>query len=187
VRNFRQNATMFSCVALLSCANLFAQQTAVRAVVLPQRARKPAPAFRLENSLHQTTSLSNLHGHVALLNFWATECGGCRIELPYFIELNQKYRPKGLQTLGISMEVVYEDLRSAAEGWARVNPFLRDHRIEYSVLMADQAMSKAFNIESMPATFLMDKQGRIAAKYIGIVDKTDLETNITALLAESER
>ena len=82
------------------------------------------------------------------------------------------------------MDVMYEDLKGPAEGWARVNPFVRDHRIEYPILMADNAISRAFHIDAMPATYLIDTRGRIAAKYVGVVDKADLEANIKTLLAE---
>jgi peroxiredoxin len=146
--------------------------------------RTAAPAFRLHNAAGKSISLSSLRGRVVLLNFWATECGGCKFELPYFAEFDQEYRAQGLRTLGISMELFYQDLAKEADGWARVNPFVRDHRIDYPILMADEATSKAYHVEVMPATWLIDKKGRVAARYIGIVDKADVEANFKLLLAE---
>ena len=184
MRNIKQNAAIVSLAVLICGATVTAESGAVRAVIKPQQARTTAPDFRLQDAAGKWTSLSSLRGHVVLLNFWATECGGCRMELPYFIELDQRYRSKGFQTLGISMDVMYEGLKGPAEGWARVNPFVRDHRIEYPILMADNAISRAFHIDAMPATYLIDNRGRIAAKYVGVVDKADLEANIKTLLAD---
>jgi peroxiredoxin len=151
-----------------------AEQPSVRAALQVPQERRSAPAFRLQNAEGKSTPLSNFRGRIVLLNFWATECGGCKAELPYFMEFDRAYGSKGLRTLGISME----------EGWARVRPFVKQRGIEYPILMADAAMSKAYAIEVMPATYLIDKKGRIAARYIGIVDKADVEKNLKALLAE---
>jgi peroxiredoxin len=161
-----------------------AEQAAIRATIQPRKERQAAPVFRLQDANGKSAPLSEFRGHVVLLNFWATECGGCRTELPYFMEFDHTYRSKGLQTLGISMEVIYQDLKGPEEGWARVKPFAKEHRIEYPILMADTATSKAFAIDQMPATYLIDKRGRVAAKYIGVVDKADVEANLKTLLAE---
>lgn len=180
----KRNVTVVSLITLFCGVQAAGESRAVRAAIQPRQARIAAPAFRLHDAAGRSTSLASLRGHVVLLNFWATECGGCRTELPYFIEFDRKYRSSGLRTLGISMEVIYQNLSGPKEGWARVNPFVKDHEIGYPVLMADDAMSKAFLVGEMPATYLIDKRGRVAAKYIGVVDKVDVEGNFKALLAE---
>lgn len=65
-----------------------------------------------------------------------------------------------------------------------MKPFAKEHGIEYPILMADTVTSKAFAIDQMPTTYLIDKRGRVAAKYIGVVDKADVEANLKTLLAE---
>lgn len=161
-----------------------AAQPTVRAVVQPIRERKPASEFRLLDATKSPVSLSRFRGKVVLVNFWATECGGCRTEIPYFAEFDGKYRSKGVEILGLSMDISYENLKGPEDAWARVNPFVQSHRLAFPILMADDAVGKAWHIESMPATYLIDRQGRIAASYIGIVDKSDVETNLSQLLAE---
>src|SRR6266850_2244045 len=81
-----------------------------------------------------------------------------------------------------STEVQYERLKDAAEGWGRVKPWLRAHPINYPVVMADDGAMNAYGIKALPATFLIDRHGRIAAEYPGLVDKDDLERNIKALI-----
>lgn len=172
-------------ILLFTCAHAVGEQPVVRAAIQLSEERKPAPAFRLADASGRGMPLSEFRGRVVLLNFWATECGGCRAELPYFIAFNHEYRSRGLRTLGVSEELFYDDkLRGPAEAWARINAFVKEHGIEYPVLMADDALNKTYRIDSMPATYLIDRKGRIAATYIGLVDKTDVEKNLKTLLAE---
>jgi thiol-disulfide isomerase/thioredoxin len=120
-----------------------------------------------------------------LLDFWATNCGGCKVEIPWFIEFQKSYGPAGLQAVGMSMDVQYDALKGgAAEGWSHVKPWLKAHPVNYPIVMADDAAMNAYGITALPVTFLIDRQGRIAAAYGGLVDKNDIERNIKALLAE---
>jgi thiol-disulfide isomerase/thioredoxin len=156
----------------------------VRAVLVPMADRKPAQVFVLRNAAGKAVRTSHYRGRVVLLDFWATECGGCKVEIPGFIGLQQEYKNKGLTAVGISMDILYEGLKSAEEGWGRVNPFVKQEGVNYPILMGDDAVSKAYNIQAMPATYLLDRKGRIAATYIGIVNQTDIETNLKILIAE---
>jgi peroxiredoxin len=156
----------------------------VRAVLLPPAERKIAPAFRLLAASGKAVSPSNYRGKVIVLDFWATECGGCKAEIPYFVEFEHTYKSKGLAVVGVSLDIMYENLRDADEGWRRVKPFIEEHKVNYPILMGDDAVSKLYDIQAMPATWLIDKQGRVAATYMGIVDKNDVESNIKALLQD---
>ncbi len=169
---------------LFLCEHAVAEQPAVRADIQRPNERKPAPAFRLSDASGKQNQLSKFRGRVILLNFWATECGGCKVEIPYFQEFDRAYRSKGFQAVGVSMEVLYQDLKGPEEGWARVNPFVQDHSIVYPILMADDTVSKAYGVDAMPATYLIDRKGRIAATYIGVVEKANVEANLKALLSE---
>jgi len=86
--------------------------------------------------------------------------------------------------IGISMDISYESLKNAAEAWARVNPFIKAHQISYPILMGDEHVSKGYSVQALPATYLIDRQGRIAATYLGLIDQENLKENINALLAE---
>jgi thiol-disulfide isomerase/thioredoxin len=161
-----------------------AGQKTIRAVLQRPAERKMAPAFRLLSASGEATGPSSYRGKVVLLDFWATECGGCRAEIPDFIEFAAAYKSKGLAVVGVSLDIMYENLKDAHEGWNRVKPFVREHGVNYPILMGDGPVSKLYDIQAMPATYLIDKQGRIAATYTGIVDKNDVEANIKTLLRE---
>lgn len=107
-----------------------------------------------------------------------------QVEIPSFIEIDEAYKGKNLAIVGVSMDISYEDLRNAQEGWERVRPFVRAHRIKYRILMGDDEVTRAYDIAALPATYLIDKSGRIAAAYLGIVDKDSVDANIEALLRE---
>ena len=129
--------------------------------------------------------LSDFRGKVLLVNFWATSCGGCVLEIPSFIDIEKKYGNHGFSALGISADIPYEGLKSADEAWAKVRPFVAQHNVNYPIVMGDDTIIDAFGFPSYPATYLVDKSGRIAATYVGVVSKEDVEGNISKLLAES--
>ena len=82
----------------------FGQQD-VRAALIPPAKRKPAPAFQLATEAGTTMRISDYRGKVVLLNFWATDCGGCVLEIPSFIELEKAYKDKGFTAVGVSMDI----------------------------------------------------------------------------------
>jgi peroxiredoxin len=147
--------------------------------------RSPAPAFRLADPSGMSVRLSDFRGKPVVLNLWATDCGGCRKELPTFVELSRTYQPKGLTVIGVSMDIMYEDLKTADEGWARVRPFIAAHGMRYQIVLDDGSVEKGFNVTSLPSTYVVDRAGGIAASYVGVaVDPANLEANIKAVLAE---
>jgi thiol-disulfide isomerase/thioredoxin len=179
------NAAMLSIGALvLEGLAAIAAPPAVRAVLQPEKDRKPAPEFRLLNARKKKVDLSHFRGKVVLVNFWATECGGCRTEIPYFAEFDGKYRSRGFQAIGLDMDISYEALKGPEEAWAKVNSFVKDHRLAYPILLTDDSVEKAYRVESLPATYLLDRKGRVAAVYVGLVDKADVEANLRTLLGE---
>jgi peroxiredoxin len=164
-----------------------AEPKTVQAVIQSARDRKPAPPFRLEDAAGKTVKLSDYHGKVVLLDFWATECGGCVREIPEFMDLARTYQNKGLATLGVSVDILYENLKDSQEAWSRVRPFIETHKVNYPILMGDDDATKQYDIQALPLTYIVDKRGRIAATYLGVVDRENLETNIRAVLKEPNR
>jgi peroxiredoxin len=156
----------------------------VIATLRPLQQRKLAPSFALKDAVGKTVRLSDYRGRVVLLDFWATKCGGCVEEIPWFIEIAQMFATKGLATVGVSEDVAYENLKGPDEAWALVQPFIRDHKVPYPVLMGDQQVTTSYNIQALPLTYLIDRRGRVAAVYAGMVDRADIEANIRTLMAE---
>jgi cytochrome c biogenesis protein CcmG/thiol:disulfide interchange protein DsbE len=180
-----RNAALLPIGALLlgSMASIAALPE-VRAELQPEKDRKAAPDFHLLNTRKEEVVLSHDRGEDVLVNFWATECGGCRAEIPYFAAFDEKYRSQGFQAIGLDMDISYEGLKGPEEAWARVNSFVKDHRLAYPITLTDDAVEKAYRVNSLPATYLLDRKGRIAAVYVGLVDKADVEANLRTLLAE---
>ena len=97
------------------------------------------------------------------------------------------FATKGLSTVGVSMDIAYENLKGADEAWTLVKPFIRDHQVRYPVLMGDREVTASYDIKALPLTYLIDRRGRVAAVYAGRVDRADLEANIRTLLSERAR
>jgi peroxiredoxin len=146
---------------------------AVRAVVQPIADRKPAPAFVLTDAAGHAVRLSSYRGKVVLLDFWATWCHGCKEEIPWFSEFERKYGSQGLAVVGVSLD---------DGGWPVVKPFIKTAGVPYRMLLGDAPTAKQYSIDTMPDTFIIDRRGRIAAAYFGLVDRNDVEANIKAVL-----
>ena len=118
---------------------------------------------------------SDFEGKVVLLNFWATWCGPCRMEIPSLIELQRRHADRGLVVLGVSMD---------EGGPGAVRPFVKQAGVNYPVAMANDAVLKTFGgIEAIPTSFVIDRSGRIAAKHLGYADQAVLEASLQPLLA----
>ena len=158
-------------------------QTHVRAPIVTSGERVPAPAFALRDGRGKVVTLSGFRGQPVVLNLWATECGGCMLELPSFVALHQTFAGR-VAVVGVSMDVEYEGLKDAAEGWANVKPFAAAHHLSYTIVLDDGSVGKTYKLTAMPATYLIDRRGRIAATYVGVVDAADLNANVKKLVAE---
>jgi len=139
------------------------------------REGQAAPDFTLQSASGDDIRLSSYKGQVVLLNFWATWCGGCRIEIPWLIQFEAKYRANGFAVVGVSMDDA---------GWKAVKPFIAANRLNYPVVIGNDGLAKSYGLTSMPMTFLIDRKGKIAATSVGIVDKSACEREIIQLLAK---
>jgi peroxiredoxin len=156
----------------------------VQAALKAPGSRTEAPPFALADASGRTGHLTDYRGKVVLLNFWATDCGGCRLEIPWLVDIDQTFKSKSVAVIGISMDISYEDLKNAAEAWTKVKPFVEAQRIKYPILMGDGDVTKRYHIQALPVTHLIDLHGRIAATYVGLIDKQNVEVNVNSLLAE---
>ncbi len=133
-----------------------------------------APNFSLKTSDGKVVKLSDLKGKTVVLNFWATWCGPCRAEIPGFIDVYNKYKSKGLEIVGISLD---------QGGWSDVNPFVKEYNITYPVVLGNDDLARRYgNIEAIPTTFIVDKKGMIAKQHVGYMKEADFETLVKDLL-----
>lgn len=133
-----------------------------------------APAWRLQGLDGKTISSDDFKGKVILLGFWATWCGPCRAEIPGLIDLQTKYQKQGLAVIGISLD---------EGGVDKVKAFVKKAGFNYPVVLADDKVQRAFGgIDAIPLTFVIDRQGRIVTKHLGLTKKDEFETEIKPLL-----
>src|SRR5437762_4076540 len=143
--------------------------------LLQVNARKPAPDFALTDANGTRIALSGYKGRVVLLDFWATWCTGCKVEIPWFMEFQKKYQKNGLVTIGAAMD---------AEGWEKVRPYVAQHPFNYPIIAGDDGFARMFNVVNLPLTIVIDRQGRIADVHAGMVHKRQWEKQLKALLRE---
>ena len=168
----------------LACPLSAAAQRDVHAQLVARSDRKAAPNFQLASADGRVLRLSEFKGKVVLINFWATSCGGCVLEIPSFIELQSKHQNTDFTAIGISADIPYEGLKTSDEAWQRIRPFIAEHKVNYPIVLGNNEVIDAYGFKAYPATYLIDKSGRVAATYIGIVSKDDVEGNIQKLVAE---
>ena len=119
--------------------------------------------------------LSDHHGEVVLINYWASWCGPCREETPGLIDLARNYRYRGLEIVGVSMD---------QGGKPAVEQFMNEFHMPYPVLMPDLASPKAPVVEALPTTVLVDRNGLVAKSYVGAVHENIFREDVDKLLSE---
>jgi cytochrome c biogenesis protein CcmG/thiol:disulfide interchange protein DsbE len=148
----------------------------VRQAVRDGKDRKIATNFALKDASGKVVHLADYHGKVVLLDFWATWCEPCAVEIPWFIEFERKYKDRGFEAVGVSMD---------DEGWKVIAPFVNAKRINYRVLLGDDKTGDQYGgIDALPTTFIIDREGRMARVHVGLAGKKDFEDAIEKLLAE---
>jgi len=145
-----------------------AQQTAAPAKI------NVAPDFTLTAIDGKTHTLKDYLGDVVVLDFWATWCGPCKMEIPHLKELHARYKEKGLTVIGVSLD---------QQGKQVVAPFVEKHQIPFVSLLGNAEVVKAYgNVRSIPTTFLIDRKGIVQKVYKGYQDISVFEADIKKLL-----
>jgi cytochrome c-type biogenesis protein len=135
---------------------------------------KDAPDFTLESIDGKKVRLSDLRGKAVLLNFWATWCVPCKVEMPWLVELQGKYGPQGLQIVGVAME------DSAKEDIAK---FAKDMGVNYPVLLGKEAVGDEYGgVPALPESFFISRDGKIVDRIIGLEGKADIEEAVKKAL-----
>jgi peroxiredoxin len=137
-----------------------------------------APDFTLESLEGKTVRLSDFRGKGVLLNFWATWCQPCKIEMPWFAELQKQYGPQGLQIVGVAM-----DDASPKE----IGEFAHDLGVNYPILVGKESVGDAYGgVQFLPATFYIGRDGKVIDKVFGLKGRGEIEENIKKALAEGQ-
>ncbi len=133
-----------------------------------------APNFELTSLEGRQVKLSDFRGKAVLLNFWATWCSPCKIEMPWFIELQKQYGPKGLQVLGVAMDDSGKD---------EIAKFANTLGVDYPVLLGKEAVGQAYGgVQYLPTTFYIDRQGRIVDRVFGLISESEIRQDIEKAL-----
>ncbi|MHB8216747.1 MAG: TlpA family protein disulfide reductase [Candidatus Sulfotelmatobacter sp.] len=138
------------------------------------RQSSPAPDFSLESLDGSTTRLSDFRGKAVLLNFWATWCGPCKIEMPWFVDFQKQYGSQGLQIVGVAMDDASKE---------DIGKFAKDMGVNYPILIGKEAVGDEYGgVPALPETFLIARDGKIVDKIIGLRGKAEIEDAIKEAL-----
>jgi thiol-disulfide isomerase/thioredoxin len=137
---------------------------------------KPANLnFTLKDANDRDVALSQYKGKVIVIDFWATWCGPCKVEIPHFVEFQEKYGKAGLQIVGISVDDTADKLA----------PYIRDMKMNYPVLQGldhDDLQEAYGPIVGIPVSVLISRDGKVCATHTGLTGKDVFEREIKALL-----
>jgi peroxiredoxin len=134
----------------------------------------PAPDFSLVSLDGKTTRLSDFRGKAVLLNFWATWCGPCKIEMPWFVDFQKQYGSQGLQIVGVAMDDASKE---------DIGKFAKDMGVNYPILIGKEAVGDQYGgVPALPETFIIARDGKIMDKIIGLRGKAEIEDAIKKAL-----
>jgi thiol-disulfide isomerase/thioredoxin len=143
--------------------------------ITPVVMRQTAPNMVLDGMDGGNWKLREHRGQVVLINLWASWCGPCRAETPGLVRLYGEAGPKGLEIVGLSLDVGSRD---------KVRLFVRQYQVPYPIVFPEPMSQLADTVEAVPTTILIDKQGRVAKKYVGAVQQSVFAADVAELLAE---
>jgi peroxiredoxin len=139
---------------------------------------RPAPTFVAETIDGESFRLEDHRGEVVVLNVWATWCPPCRLEMPGFVDLQEAYRDEGVQFVGLSVD---------RGGREQVRSFVEEKGVNFPQIVDPTLAARHFPGNTVPRTYLIDKQGRIRYKHSGIILKWALDDALEMLVDEPTR
>jgi len=147
----------------------------------PSLSGQPAPEFSLQALDGKTVKLSDFRGKAVLLNFWATWCEPCKLEMPWFVDLQKEYGPQGLQVIGVAMDDADP---------ADIAKFAHDMHVDYPILVGKEAqrdeLAKDYGgVQFLPETFYISRDGKVLDRAFGLKGKAEIEDSIKKALAQN--
>ena len=141
---------------------------------------KIAPAFTLQDLNGNKVSLSSYKGRPLVVDFWATWCGPCKVEIPWFEKLHDQYRSQGLEIIGISADDLDKDDPAKLFTEKRdIADFASKMHMNYPVLLDGGSLENQYGgLDALPTTFFIDRNGKIVASTIGLAPRDEIEANI---------
>jgi thiol-disulfide isomerase/thioredoxin len=141
---------------------------------------KIAPGFTLTDLNGNKVSLSSYKGRPVVVDFWATWCGPCRVEIPWFEQLRDQYASQGLEIIGVSADQLDKD--DAAKLFTEkrdISDFAAKMRMNYPVLIDAESIENSYGgLDDLPTTFFIDKNGKIVASTIGLAPRDVIEADV---------
>lgn len=146
---------------VLGCEQAKSKQAPQKSIPEGPRVGFRAPGFVVPTLDDQNLSLAGYRGKVVMINFWATWCIPCRVEMPSMENLYEKYRGKGFEILAVS----------GGESKSVVQPFVENLKLSFPILLDEEfEVHGEYEINAIPSTFLVDKSGMITHRFFGAVD-----------------
>lgn len=143
----------------------------------PQGMGEAAPEFALQSLDGKTVHLSDYRGKAVLLNFWATWCSPCKIEMPWFVELQKQYGSQGFQIVGVAM-----DDASPSD----IKDFAQQMGVNYPVLIGKESVGDAYGgVQFLPENFYIDRSGHVVNRAFGLKGRGEIEDEIKKIIASS--
>jgi peroxiredoxin len=137
-----------------------------------------APDFELQSLEGKSVKLSDFRGKAVLLNFWATYCGPCKIEMPWFVEMQKEFGPQGLQIVGVAM-----DDASTKD----IAQFAKEMGVNYPILLGKESVGQSYGgIGVLPTTYFVDRDGKITAREFGLQSRSVFVDNIRKALSQGQ-
>ena len=139
-----------------------------------------APAFTLQDLNGNKVSLSAYKGRPLVVDFWATWCGPCKVEIPWFEKLHDQYQSQGLEIIGISADDLDKDDPAKLFTEKRdIADFASKMHMNYPVLLDGASLENQYGgLDALPTTFFIDRNGKIVASTIGLAPRDEIEANI---------
>jgi thiol-disulfide isomerase/thioredoxin len=141
---------------------------------------KPAPNFTLQDLSGNKVSLASYKGRPLVVDFWATWCAPCQIEIPWFEKLHDQYAGQGLEILGVSADELDKD--DAAKLFTEkrdISDFVAKMHMNYPILVDAQSVEDAWGgLDSLPTTFFIDRNGKVVASTVGLAPRAEIEAYI---------
>jgi peroxiredoxin len=160
------------CVA--GASRLSAQPSSTRPVNRKPSVGNPAPGFAVSTLDGKVVSLHDYRGKAVVVNFWATWCGNCKMEMPWLAQLREKYAVQGFEVLGILTDYASQE---------KIAALTRSYGVKYPILMCDHKTAHAYGgLPDLPESFFIDRRGMVVAEMDGADSKQQIEADIRKAL-----